>query len=89
MVMEMMMVVVVLEVKMCIIGERNLCWSHSQTRNPKMTVSLYVIAGPLLVPPTQLLTTSDYCPNRMVNNFGLRRPFYSKRCFKNNRCSSV
>jgi len=77
-VIEMTMVVVVLEVKMCIMGEQNLCWSHSQTRIPKMTVSLYVIADPLLVLPTQLLTTSDYCPNRMVNDFGLRRPFYSK-----------
>jgi len=88
-VIEMTMVVVVLEMKMCIMGERNLCWSHSQTRIPKKTVSLYVIAGSLLVLPTQLLTTSDYCPNRMVNDFGLRRPFYSKRCFKNNCCSSA
>ena len=43
----------------------------------------------LFVLPTQLLTTSDYCPNRMVNNFGLRRLFYSKRCFKNDCYSSA
>jgi len=24
-----------------------------------------------------------------VNDFGLRRPFYSKRCYKNNCCSSA
>ena len=33
------------------------CWFHSQTHTLKMKKSLYVIAGPLQVPPTQLLTT--------------------------------
>ena len=74
---------------MYIRGEQNPCWFHSLSHILKMTVSLYMIAGPLLVLPIQLLTTSDYYPNRMVNNFDLRRPFYSKQCFKNNRCSSA
>ena len=73
----------------CIRGEQNLCWFYSLSCILKMTVTLCVIAGPLLVLSTQLLTTSDYCPNRMVNNFGLRRPFYSKQCFKNDCCSSA
>jgi len=83
------MMVVVVMVRMCILEELNLCWFRPQTRTPKTTVSLYVIAGPLLVLPTQLLTTSNYGPNRMVNDFDLRRSFYSKRCFKNGRCSSA
>ena len=37
---------------------------------------------------TDYLSTS-YCPKKNVCDFGLRRPFYFKRCFKNNRCSSV
>ena len=39
--------------------------------------------------PTYTLTDylSGYCPNRMVNDFGLRRPFYSKQGFKNSCCS--
>jgi len=37
---------------------------------------------------TDYLSTS-YCPKKIVNDFGLRRPFYSKRCYKNDRCSSV
>ena len=82
-------VVVIVVMVICIRGEQNPCWFHSLSRILKMTVSLYVIAGPLLVLPTQLLTTSNYCPNRMVNNFGLRRLFYSKRCFKNDCCSST
>jgi len=40
-------VIVVVEwaVKMYIKEERNLCWFHSQTRIPKMTVSLYVVVA--------------------------------------------
>ena len=74
------MITVVVRVVMviCIRGEQNPCWFHSQTHIPKMTVFLYMIAGLLLVLPTRLLTTSDYCPNRMVNDFGLRRLFYSR-----------
>ena len=68
------MVVMVIYIR----GEQNPCWFHSLSCILKMTVSLYVIANPLLVLPTQLLTTSDYCPNKMVNDFGLRRPFYPK-----------
>ena len=79
--MVIVIVVVVWMGMMYIIVKLSLHWSQFQTCILKMTVSLYVIAGPLLVLPTQLLTTSDYCPNRMVNDFGLRRPFYSKRCF--------
>ena len=85
----MIAVVVMVVMVISIRGEQNPYWFHSLSRIPKMTVSLYVIAGPLLVLPTQLLTTSNYCPNRMVNNFGLRRLFYSKRCFKNDCCSST
>jgi len=33
--------------------------------------------------------TGYYCSNRMVNNFDLRRLFYSKQCYKNDRCSSA
>ena len=62
----------------CIKKEWNRCWSRSQTHTLKTTVFLYVIAGPLLVLPTQLLTTSDYCPRENVHDFGLRKPFYSK-----------
>ena len=50
-------VVVAREVKMYIRVKLSLCWSRFQTRIPKMKKSLYVIAGPLQVPPTQLLTT--------------------------------
>ena len=85
----MIVVVVMVVIVICIRGEQNPCWFHSLSHILKMTVSLYVIAGPLLVLPTQLLTSSDYCPNRMVNNFGLRRLFYSKRCFKNDCYSSA
>ena len=73
----MMMVVVV---KKCIMGVQNLCWSCSLTRTLKMTVSWYMIAGPLQVLPTQLLTT-DYCLNENVCNFVLRRTFYSSQLF--------
>ena len=50
-------VVVAWEVKMCIRVKLSLCWSHFQTHIQKMKKSLYVIVGPLQVPPTQLLTT--------------------------------
>ena len=35
---------------------------------------------PSSCPAYTLLTTlsTDYCPNEIVNDFGLRRPFYSK-----------
>ena len=74
-----MMIVVVVMVVMMYTGEEwNLCWFHSLTRTLKITVSWYVIADSFLVLSTQLLTTSDYCPNKMVNDFVLRRMFYSK-----------
>jgi len=78
-----MMRVVVMVVWMYIMEERNLCWFHSWTRIPKTKISLYMIAGPLFVLPTQLLTTlsTDYCPNENVYDFGLRRPFYSRQLF--------
>ena len=53
-----MIVVVVVMVGMYILGELNLCWFRSWTRILMMTVSWYVIAGPLQVLPTQLLTTA-------------------------------
>jgi len=34
-------------------------------------------------------TDTDYCFKENVNNFGLRRPFYSKQCYKNDCCSSA
>ena len=59
----MIIVVGVMVVRMYIVGEQNPCWFHSQTHILKMTVSWYMIAGSLLVLPTQLLTTlsTDYC----------------------------
>ena len=51
-------VVVMVMMGMCIRGEQNSCWFHSLTHISKTTVSLYMIAGPLLVLPTQLLTTA-------------------------------
>jgi len=38
-----------------------------------------------------LLTTclTNYCLNEIVNDFDLRRSFFSKQCFKNNCCSSI
>ena len=43
--------------------------------------------------PTYTITnylSIGYCPKKKkVYDFGLRRPFYSKRCFKNDRCSSA
>jgi len=41
--------------------------------------------------PTYTLTDylSGYCPRKKVRDFVLRRMFYSKRCFKNDHCSSV
>ena len=77
----MIAVVVMVVMVISIRGEQNPYWFHSLSRILKITVSLYVIAGPLLVLPTQLLATSDYCPNRMVNDFDLRRSFYSKQGF--------
>ena len=74
----MMIGVVVMVVMMYTGEEQNPCWFHSLTHTLKTTVSQYMLAGPLLVLPTQLLTTSDYCPNKMVNNFVLRKTFYSK-----------
>ena len=58
------LVVMVVVVVMCIKKEWNQCWSRSRTRTLKTNKSQYVIAGPLQVPPTQLLTTSStgYCP---------------------------
>ena len=35
------------------------------------------------------IITDYYCPNQIVNNFSLRRLFYSKWCCKNNCCSST
>ena len=42
--------------------------------------------------PTYTITnylSTGYCPKKNVYDFGLRRPFYSKRCYKNARCSSA
>ena len=42
--------------------------------------------------PTYTITnylSTGYCPKKNVYDFGLRRPFYSKQFFKNNRCSSA
>ena len=79
---KVMMIVVVVTVVMvmCIKRAWNWCWFRSPTRIPKTTKSWYVIVGLLLTLPTLLLTTSstDYCLMRNVNDFGLRRPFYSK-----------
>ena len=54
----MMRVVVVMVMMMYIKEERNSCWFCSWTHTPTMTVSQYVIAGPLQVLPIQLLTTA-------------------------------
>ena len=77
------MVVVVWKVKMCIRVIPSLCWTRFQTRIPMMTVSRYVIAGPLLVLPTltDYFLSTDYCPIEIVNDFDLRRSFYSKQLF--------
>ena len=71
------MVVVTVVMVMCIREEWNLCWFHPQACIPMTTISQYVIAGPLQVLPTQLLTTlsTGYCPKKNVNYFGLRRLF--------------
>ena len=53
-----MIVVVVVMVEMYILGKLNLCWFRSRTHILMMTVFRYVIAGPLQVLPTQLLTTA-------------------------------
>jgi len=68
---------------MCIKVRPSLCWSQFRTHTLKMTVSQYVIAGPLQVLPTQLLTTlsTGYCPKENVYDFDLRRSFYSKQVF--------
>jgi len=55
--MMLMMVVVVLEVRMCKVVEPSLHWSQCQTCILKTKKSLYVIVGSLQVLPTQLLTT--------------------------------
>ena len=41
--------------------------------------------------PTYTLTDylSGYCPKEKVNDFVLRRTFYSKQSFKNSCCSPV
>ena len=52
------LVVMVVVVVMCIKEEWNRCWSRSRICILMMTVSRYVIAGPLQVLPTQLLTTA-------------------------------
>ena len=53
-----MIVVVVLVVMTYIRVEPSLRWSRCLIRILRMTVSRYVIAGPLQVLPTQLLTTA-------------------------------
>ena len=73
------MVVMVVVVGMCIKVKPSLRWSWCWTRIPKTKKSLYVIVGPLQVPPTQLLTTCLATALRKnVNNFDLRRLFYFK-----------
>ena len=52
-----MIVVVVWEMKIYIRVKLSPCWSRFQTHIQKTKKSLYVIAGPLQVLPTQLLTT--------------------------------
>ena len=81
--MVMVMTMVVVVVKKCIMGVQNLCWSRFLIHTLKTTVSQYVIAGPLQVLPTQLLTTlsTDYCLNENVCDFVLRRIFYSSQLF--------
>ena len=61
----------------------SLRWSRYRTRIPKTKKSLYVIAGPLQVPPTQFTDylSTGYCPKGDVNDFDLRRSFYSKPVF--------
>ena len=58
-----------------------LCWTRCRTCIPKTKESLYVIVGPLQVPPTQLLTACLATALKNVNDFGLRKPFYSKQMF--------
>jgi len=75
----------------CIKEKQNRCWFRSQICTLKMKKSLYVIAGIFSTLPTLLLTTSStsYCLKGNVNDFGLRRLFYSKQCYKNDHCSSA
>ena len=54
---QLVVMVVMVVVVRCIKKEQTRCWFHSWTRTLKTKKSLYVIAGPLQVPPTQLLTT--------------------------------
>ena len=79
---KVMMIVVVVTVVMvmCIKRVQNWCWFHFLTHTPKTTKSWYVIVGLLLTLPTLLLTTlsTDYCLMKNINDFGLRRLFYSK-----------
>ena len=58
MVKEMVKVVLVLVVRRYIKVRPIPCWFWSLTHILMMTVSWYVIAGPLQVLPTQLLTTA-------------------------------
>ena len=59
-----------------------LCWTRCRTCIPKTKESLYVIVGPLQVPPTQLLTAClATALRKKVCYFDLRRSFYSRQLF--------
>ena len=79
----MMIVVVVLKVRMCIVVEPSLHWSRCWTHIPKTKKSLVCDSGPSSSPTytiTDYLSTG-YCPKGNVNDFDLRRSFYSKQEF--------
>ena len=62
-----------------------LCWTQFLTCILKQKKSQQVIAGTLLVlptPSTDYFYLTNYCPKENVNNFSLRRLFYSRQLFQ-------
>ena len=66
-------------------------WTRSLTHTLN-SKSLWVIVGPLLVPPTpstNYLSTTNYCPKKFLNYFDLRKSFYTRQGLKDTCCSSA
>jgi len=84
--------VMIMAVKIYIMGVQNLCWFHSLTCIQMRTVFSVGNSRSSSCPAyTILLTTylTDYCSKENVNDFVLRRMFYSKQSFKNACYSSA
>ena len=54
----------------------------------KLEIIPVSVSGPSFCSTSHcLLTTTDYCFKKNINNFGLKKLFYSRQGFKNTCCS--